>query len=116
MGTSGTMIDMPKGDRLLMAASSQRETVREEAATGSASESDDPQSQCSVHKEPQPDDPDIAAHDAHMGDHGSVACLAGTLINHLYVGECEGFKPKAHRDATCHQKGKDQDFEGNPAG
>jgi len=36
MGTSGTMIDMPKGDRLLMAASSQRETVREEAATGSA--------------------------------------------------------------------------------
>ena len=36
MGTSGTMIDMPKGDRLLMAASSQRETVSEEAATGSA--------------------------------------------------------------------------------
>ena len=114
MGISGTMIDIPKGDRLLMAASSQRETVRVESATALALESDDPQSQCSVYEEPQPDDPDIAAHHSHMSDHGSIACLAGTLIDHLYVGEREGFKPEAHRDTTSNQYGKDQDFEGYP--
>jgi len=28
MGTKGTMMDMPKGERLLMAASSQRDTLK----------------------------------------------------------------------------------------
>jgi hypothetical protein len=28
MGTRGTMMDMPKGERLLMAASSQRDTLK----------------------------------------------------------------------------------------
>jgi hypothetical protein len=34
-GTSGTMIETPKGDRLLMAAKSQRETIDEESGNES---------------------------------------------------------------------------------
>ena len=78
---SGTMIDIPKSGRLVMAASARLWVERGHGAD--PSESDDPQSQCSVHEKPQPDDPDIAAHHTHMGDHGGVACFAGTLIDHL---------------------------------